>query len=204
MKRLSNILTISFSVVVILLGNVANAQQATKPDHRFAIRWNTLGLIKLDGIGEFEYSISRRLGVYVGLGIDSPTFGMVNYSHRRTIAELPCKQSIWGAYVGARISTPIGKLVGLSLKPAVYFQRVKMSGPGCMPSLHTPQILNYQVQIIGGLVGVAYAQTFLQRCFVEPVIGFGYNWVTNNGEPQSKFYSSGIGIPLQLNLGIRF
>ncbi len=180
------------------------AQQTSTPDHRFAIRWNTLGLLSLDAIGELEYSVSKRLGVYVGAGFDSPTFGMVAYNRSKPIDELPCKQSIWGAYAGVRISTPLGKLVGLSVKPATYFQLVNLSGPGCIPALQDPSILEYKAQIVGGLLSVAYAQTFLKRFFVEPSVGIGMSFVNPNSSTKPRFVSNGLGLPLQLNLGFRF
>ena len=130
------------------------AQQTSTPDHRFAIRWNTLGLLSLDAIGELEYSVSKRLGVYV--------------------------------------------------KPATYFQLVNLSGPGCIPALQDPSILEYKAQIVGGLLSVAYAQTFLKRFFVEPSVGIGMSFVNPNSSTKPRFVSNGLGLPLQLNLGFRF
>ncbi|MBK9451169.1 MAG: hypothetical protein IPN95_17525 [Bacteroidetes bacterium] len=86
MRRiLKTIVAAAFSLLVGI--PCASAQKADPPQHRFAMRVNTLGVFNLDLIGDIEYSLSSRIGLFVGGGSEfiHPTFSadVANYSRRK-------------------------------------------------------------------------------------------------------------------------
>ncbi len=195
--------------LVSLLHPKAVAQQATKPDCRFSIRLNTLGLLSISQMLEFEYAISRRVAVFAGSGVGKQPvvhpFGVRVY---RNFDNIFCKETGWSAYTGVRIALPIGKFVGLSVKGIVSyghnkFMNVFPGSMGCTTATDTPQFPDmYYYNYLSAYGCVAYLQPFTKHLFIEPVLGAGpmrvaRQWVT-------KSHHTWFVPAMQLNLGVRF
>ncbi len=204
MRRiLKTIVAAAFSLLVGI--PCASAQKADPPQHRFAMRVNTLGAFNLDMIGDIEYSLSSRIGLFVGGGSEfiHPTFPPM----RKLFSKDPedyCQRNNWGVYAGMRISIPVWVLKGLALRPTLFYQRFNMEGD-CWGSLPTnsPGISSIKGTEFGLIVNLAYTQNFAKRFFVEPVIGFGCGIMTRQVVPYGSGRYFGPYLPLQLNLGVR-
>jgi hypothetical protein len=183
----------------------AAGQRSTQPDHRIAVRWNSLGILNLNAIGELEYSASSRVGLFAGFGSSvALVFPHYMIGHR-VHWNSGCRFSRWGIYAGVRLAVPVGKLTGLSIKATFSYRHMKILNAGdCLqyPSDVPPPPPTVFHQTLGGYLSVAYAQPFAKRFFVEPSVGFGpHIWASGTKAP---FHFSGFDFPLQLNLGVRF
>lgn len=176
------------------------AQQESQPQHRFSVRWNALGLVNLDGIGEVEYAISKRVGLFVGGGSLDP---IVNLDRLGWAQYRRADYRGWGLYAGARLPFSIGSFHGLSVKPSIFYSRFRGHDYWIVPFVGPPFFVTYMQNKVGGQLSLAYAKTFLKRFFVEPVVGVGLTY----GQPHIKgagFKYMGLSVPAQLNLGVRF
>lgn len=181
------------------------AQDRTPPDHRFAVRWNTLGIPNLDAIGEIEYSPTNKIGLFVGGG---SSFGLVYpyriYGYGGDFRD-KCKSANWGIYLGARVAIPIGKLTGLNVKAAFCYQHNKLfDATNCLQNpddVPAPPSIVFR-QSMSGYLSIAYNQAFAKRFFLEPVIGIGPSFHANGVD--ARYAYSGFDLPIQLNLGVRF
>ena len=189
--------------VLLLLSIHGFAQKTDAPNHRFAVRLNTLSVLGLSAIGDLEYTFGKRVGVFAGGGLGIAAVDPVGLGIANGLSTPNCKTSGWSSYGGVRIGLPIGKLVGLSLKGIVSYSHFQEAGSGCnsdidLPPSPDPYLRNW----LGFYACAAYAQTFAKRFFVEPVIGIGPVWTSLNGQPKLNYLS--YGPAFQLNLGFRF
>lgn len=184
--------------------SIGYSQEKFKPDRPLAIRWNTLGIFNLDGIGDLEYSISKRLGVFVGGGSEyvHPVF-YPSHNWFKKVPDEVCKSTNWGIYAGVRISIPVWKFKGLALRPNVFFQHIDMQGACFGTPTNSPAITSYKSSEIGINLNIAYTQDFAGRFFIEPVIGIGPEIVTRDLVPAAHARYFDLLMPIQLNLGIR-
>lgn len=193
--------------LVIAVGFVARcySQEEIKPHRNFAIRVNTLGVLNLDLIGDIEYCISKRIGVFIGGGSEyvQPYFDSPRYWFKKE-SEDYCKHTNWGVYAGMRISIPVWKFKGLALRPNLFFQRIVMDGNcwGPPPSVG-PGISSLKSSEIGLVANLVYTQEFAKRFFIEPVIGFGPELLDREIVPYGHGRFLSWTLPLQLNLGVR-
>jgi hypothetical protein len=195
------------SILLLLLVNTGfcHAQDQQSTDHKVAIRLNTLGFLHLDLIGDVEYCLSDRIGIFLGAGSEfvQPVFYRPNAWFSKASLD-NCSRSNWGIYGGMRVSTPLGKCKGLALRPYVFMQRINMEG-NCwgLPPLHGPATTSIKSTEVGLVANIAYTQTFARRFFVEPVVGIGAGLVsasTNNGAARTHLNPLA---PFQLNIGLR-
>ena len=194
-----------FLAIVVCFSIKGYSQERVKPQHRFAIRVNALGAFNLDLIGDIEYSLSSRIGVFLGGGseyVHPNFFRPISWFTKEK--ENYCQRTNWGVYAGMRISIPVWVLKGLALRPTLFYQRFNMEGD-CWGSLPTnsPGISSIKGTEIGLIVNLAYTQNFAKRFFVEPVIGFGCGIMTRQVVPYGSGRYFGPYLPLQLNLGVR-
>lgn len=194
--------------LLLSLSTSGAAQISTKPDHRFAVRLNLLGILSLSQRLEVEYSPSKRLGCFAGTGfgkgIMTDPFGVNIY--RRYPFDPYCRTIGGSAYVGVNLRIPVWKLIGLSFKAAVIGRHTKTYSTigrfGCdgldMPHMADPYFRNS----VSMLFCVAYAQSLGKHVFVEPLVGIGPLFTSLQGkrEPDYLTYSAG----MQLNVGVRF
>lgn len=190
--------------ILSITGSIGHAQEpVAMPQRRFAIRCNTLAILNLSGVFELEYSVSQRVGLFVGggMGVQDvyPTSLQVFFKREWQFCEIPGK----GVYTGFRVGIPIWKLVGLSVKGIVQYTYYKAAGFGCTPTMDgTPLPDPFVVNTANSFVGLAYAQTFAKRYFVEPMVGFGPYWtstLSRRGIKPDDWRSA-----MQLNLGVKF
>lgn len=201
MKALS-IRNLLYTALLLSCGFSAFSQH-TKPEHRFAIRCNTLAILNLSGVLELEYSVSNHVGVFIGGGMGKQDVYPTGLQIFRQRESLYCQISGQGIYGGGRLGIPIWKLAGLSVKGVVQYTYYHAEGFGCNPTFDTPPLLDpYIINTLSSFVAVAYAQTFLRKYFVEPLIGFGPYWSSTNGKREitHQYWRSAI----QLNLGVKF
>lgn len=196
---------ILFLAFAVGFGGTCFAQEKAKPEHRIAIRLNTLGLLNLDLIGDVEYAISQRIGVFVGGGSEyfQPSFMPARYWFKKDSEEY-CKHTNWGVYAGARISIPIWKFTGLALRPYLFYQLIDMQGSCWSVPTVGPGISSIKGTELGMAVNLAYTQVFAKRFFVEPAIGFGPEILTRDIVPYGHGRHITFVMPVQLNLGVRF
>jgi hypothetical protein len=119
----SIILTVAF---LALASATCHAQEIEGPSKRFAVRLNTLGLLNLDGIGDIEYTISNRIGVFLGGGSEhvQPVFDRPNSWFKKTSGNFASIQ-IGESMPGCASPSPSGNSRGL------------LSGPTCSSSVST-------------------------------------------------------------------
>ena len=189
--------------ILLLIGALPTFSQTKSiPDHRFAIRCNTLGLFNLSAVVELEYSISARIGLFLGGGIgvqDAYPTGFIVFKNRENDY---CKISGYGSYLGTRVGIPIGKLQGLAVKAIVQYDYYHAEGVDCIPNIHSQPFPNpYITNTISTALCVAYTQPFAKRFFVEPLVGFGPYWSSTAGKREitHQYWKTAV----QLNLGVR-
>ncbi len=194
-----------FIGLLLGFGSPIFAQDGTQPDHRFALRVNTLGVFNLDLIGDIEYSLSNRIGVFVGGGSEfvHPNFLRPKSWFTKEPGDY-CQRTNWGVYMGMRISIPIGEFKGLALRPNLFYQRLNMEG-SCWgtPPANGPGIASIKGSEFGLVMNLAYTQEFAKRFFVEPVVGFGCGMMTREVVPYGSGRYFTPYLPFQLNLGVR-
>ena len=189
-----------FIGALLLLPLHGFSQKTTPPpDHRFAIRLNLIGLASFNPIAEFEYRVSKRLGLFVGGGTPDPLIhlGGIDWFNPHWN-----QSRIAGAYLGANIAIPIWKFDHLSIKPMLastfYGQYDSLSH-----SIDTPWPTYFLKNSFEVCLNIGYAQPLGSHFFVEPVIGLGATFGVFTGTVNGFRYGS-LQVPVQLNLGFRF
>lgn len=201
MKSLSRIIVIVVSL--LLQCGLLKSQDAVGKEYRIALRVNTLGFLNLNGMGDVELSLPGRVGVFVGGGSSAAMVypgRLVGYTNPMAAG---CKGSNWGLYGGGRLSLPVGKLSGLNGKVLVAYQHDLLQDTnGCLgwnPDVpDAPSVVKRETVSI--FLAAGYTQVFLKRFFVEPVVGLGPQFRPASGGRMSY---RGLGLPMQLNVGVR-
>ncbi|MFN8396325.1 MAG: hypothetical protein U0176_16995 [Bacteroidia bacterium] len=209
MKR-CHFLVILLAVSLLAGAHSSVAQKAAKPEHRFALRLNLLGILSLSERLELEYAISRRIGVFVGSGFGkepvTDPFGF--YLYRARFSNPLCSTFGGSVYAGVRVGIPIWKFVGLSVKGLVIGSHFKMQSdvPGwdqCNPGLSWPPLVDpYYRNSVSFPACAAYAQTLGKHFFIEPLVGIGPLFTSLGGKRKPDYWTYTTGA--QLNMGVRF
>lgn len=161
-------------LVFLVVGATCFAQASIQPQHRFALRVNTLGMFNLDLIGDVEYCLSERIGVFIGGGsefIHPYHFAFPADTWFKKEPDEVCKNTNWGVYAGTRISIPVWKLTGLALRPSVFFQSTDKQGYCYSSPTNGGAITSYKSKEVGIALSLAYTQRFAKWFFIEPVVG---------------------------------
>lgn len=194
-----SILQVLFLGGLLLLTTSAFTQQPPKPDHRFAIRTDILGLMGVNPIIEFEYRPTERIGVMLGGGSRHPiqTLGYIDWFTSYFADGFPV-----GIYGGVNIATPIGPLKHLSVKPILSYTRYPKFDSLSWP-IDLPYPTRYSRADFAAYLTVAYAQPLGRHFFVEPLIGLRSMWAVYPAE-KGGWVRLPVRVPVQLNLGVRF